>query len=74
MLWVTCASLKEGCICLAAEFKYQQAFSSITDYTFKVSKVLIMQNGYFNSYIIIIEYYIIQFLSLTNTCKHILML
>ncbi len=39
MLCVTCASLKEhwreGCICLAVEFKYQQGFSRIIDYTFK---------------------------------------
>ncbi len=40
MLWVTRASLKEhwreGCICLAAEFQYQQAFSRIIGYTFKM--------------------------------------
>ncbi len=38
MLCVTRASLKEhwreGCIFLATEFKYQQAFSRIADYTF----------------------------------------
>ncbi len=39
MLFVIHASLKEHrrerCICLAVEFKYQQAFSRIVDYTFK---------------------------------------
>ncbi len=41
MLCVTCASLKEhqreGSVCLAVEFIYQQAFSRIVDYTFKKS-------------------------------------
>ncbi len=40
MLCVTRASLKEnwreGCICLTTEFKYQQAFSRIIDYTFNL--------------------------------------
>ncbi len=39
MLCITRVSLKEhwreGCICFSAEFKYQQAFSRIVDYTFK---------------------------------------
>ncbi len=39
MLCVTRMSWKEhwreGCFCLAVEFKYQQAFSRIADYTFK---------------------------------------
>ncbi len=42
MLCVICASLKEhwrkGCVCLAVEVKYQQAFSRIIDYTFKPIK------------------------------------
>ncbi len=45
MLCVTRASLKEhwreGCICLAAEFKYQQAFSRIVDYTFNTLNAVI---------------------------------
>ncbi len=39
MLGVTCMSLREhwreGCVCLAVDFKYQQAFCRITDYSFK---------------------------------------
>ncbi len=42
MLCVTCASLKEHWrvqhICLAAEFKYQLAFSRMADYTFKAAQ------------------------------------
>ncbi len=42
MLYVNRISLKEhwreGCICLSVEFKYQQAFSRITDYTFNSNK------------------------------------
>ncbi len=30
----------EGCICLAVEFKYQQAFSRIVDYTFNCNNWL----------------------------------
>ncbi len=44
MLCVTGVSLKvhwrEGCIRLAVEFKYQQAFSRIIDYTFNRSHKL----------------------------------
>ncbi len=46
MLRITPAALKECWICLAIDFKYQQAFSRIVDYTFKWGMIIAFINSF----------------------------